>query len=105
MANERYEYKALRTIEYPTGQPAYLEGMGVMAQVVQDLGLVVGEDVAPTRPDVVPVPAAGARRADWAAYAVAQGADPEQVDAMTRDQLLKKYAGKADEGVAPAKGA
>jgi hypothetical protein len=105
MANERFDFVALRTVEYPKGQPAYLQGMGVMAQVVRDLGLVVGEDVAPARPDVVAVPAAGARRAEWAGYALAQGADPEKVDAMTREQLRAAFAPKADEGVAPAKGA
>lgn len=109
MANERYDYTALRTIEYPKGQPAYLAGHGVMAQVVEDLGLVVGEDVAPARPDVVPRPAGNAKRAEWVAYALAQGADPDEVDAATRDELRAQYTPEdetgpdTDEGVAPVK--
>jgi hypothetical protein len=92
MANERYDFVALRTVEYPKGQPAYLEGQGLSAQVVADLGLVVGEDVDPARPDVIGEPAGNAPRADWAAYAIGQGLSRDEVDDLTRDELRARFA-------------
>lgn len=41
-----------------------------------------------------PVPAAPARsasKADWVAYAVACGADVEEAEGLTRDQLVEEY--------------
>jgi hypothetical protein len=114
MANERYDFVALRTIEYPKGQPAYLAGHGVMAQVVEDLGLIVGEDVAPARPDVIPEPSGNASRAEWAAYAIGQGMTRDEADDLTRDELRARFAPdeppeppktKTTKGAAPAKGA
>ncbi len=107
MANERYDFVALRTIEYPEGQPAYLAGQGVMAQVVDDLGLVVGEDVAPARPDVIPEPAGNAPRSDWAAYAIGQGMSRDEADDLTRDELRARFGSDEPSKIktaAPAKG-
>jgi hypothetical protein len=109
MANERYDFVALRTINY-AGRPAYLEGMGLSAQVVADLGLVVGEDVAPARPDVIPEPAGDATRAEWAAYAIGQGLSRDEVEPLGRDEIRRRFVpdepkSKTAKGAAPAKGA
>lgn len=42
------------------------------------------------------VPAKNAPKAAWAGWAVAQGADPEQAEAMTKADLIEKY-GEADD--------
>jgi hypothetical protein len=111
VANERWDYVTLRPINDPEyGRMAYDEGAGIMAQVVADWGLTVGEDVKPARPDVVARPAGNAARSQWAAYRLGQGADPEQVDGMTRDELRDMDTVAEDtsvtesEGVEPAKG-
>ena len=36
-------------------------------------------------------PAASARKAEWVAYAAAQGADPAEAEAMTKEQLVAAY--------------
>lgn len=111
MAGERFDYIALRAIPDPNfGRTAYNEGEGIMAQVVEDLGLVVGEDVRPARTDSIPMPAGNASRAQWAKYAEIQGMDQAKVDGMTRDQLRAEYADveqddtAESEGAEPAKG-
>jgi hypothetical protein len=114
MAGERWDYVTLRPIPDPTfGRTAYNEGEGIMAQVVEDLGLVVGVDVKPAQPDAVARPAGNASRSQWAAYRLGQGADPERIDAMTRDELRDMDAATesdaaaeetAAEGAEPTKG-
>jgi hypothetical protein len=97
VANERWDYIALQDILDPGyGRAAYREGEGLYAQVVEDWGLVVGEDVTPARPDSMPQPAGNASRAQWAKYAQIQGVDPDEVDGMTRDQLRDKFAAEPD---------
>jgi hypothetical protein len=105
VANERWDYITLRSIpdRINAGHIAYNEGEGIMAQVAEDLGLVVGEDVAPARPDSMPQPAGNASRAQWAKYAAIQGLDPERVDGMTRDELRDHFA--EDDEAAPAEAA
>ena len=53
------------------------------------------EDAEGERPDLPPPPnerpAHRAPRADWAAWAVAQGADPEQVENMTKGDLIERF--------------
>lgn len=111
MAGERWDYQALRAITDPNyGRIAYNEGDYLMAQVVEDWGLVVGEDVKPAQPDAVARPPGNASRSQWAAYRLAQGADPEQLDAMTRDELrdmdpvAESDTATEAEGAEPAKG-
>lgn len=41
--------------------------------------------------DVEQQPKGNASKAEWVAYAVAQGADKDEADAMTRDALADKY--------------
>lgn len=97
MAGERFDYKTVRDIADPTfGRVAYRKGEGIMAQVVADWGLSVGEDVIPARPDVAPQPGRNAKRAEWAAYRLAQGMDPDKVDGMSRDELRDAEPAKAD---------
>lgn len=92
MANERFDYVTLRVIpDALMGRPAYNEGEGIMAQVVEDLGLIVGEDVRPARPDSMDMPAASASRAQWAKYAEIQGVPQDEVDAATRDELRNRF--------------
>jgi 3-hydroxy-3-methylglutaryl CoA synthase len=116
MADERYDFTALRPILGGFGgRNAYNAGDGLMAQVVDDLGLIVGEDVAPARPDSIDRPTGGASRAEWARYAQIQASasgspTSDEIDAMTRDQLRDLYldpepatkSTKAGKGDAPA---
>lgn len=104
MSNERWDYQALHAITDPImGRVAYNEGDYLMAQVVDDWGLQPGVDVTALRPEQMARPAGNAKRADWAAYALAQGADPDTVDALSRDELRDLYTADA-EGAEPAKG-
>lgn len=110
MANERPDYRALRSIPDPTnaGHTAYLEGEGLHEQVVRDWGLRIGEDVAALRPEQMAKPAGNAKRGEWAAYALAQGRDQDHVDGLSRDQLRAEFD-EADttteaEGAQPTKG-
>ncbi len=93
MVNERPDYRALRAIpdRNNPSRSAYLEGQYLHAQVVEDWGLTIGEDVTPARPDVIPRPASNATRAEWAAYALGQGLTPAEVDDMTRDQIRDQF--------------
>ncbi|RKN55948.1 hypothetical protein D7193_15290 [Micromonospora costi] len=83
------EYIANRTILVNSVR-AYNPGDDVFASAVENLGLTVGVDVLPANPNVIPRPAANARRADWVAYWVGQGMPQDQVDEMTRDQLAAR---------------
>ena len=87
---DRFEYVALRNIPY-NDVWAVREGDPVPAGVVENLGLVIGEDVAPSGLALMPKPAKNASRAQWAAYAVDQGAAQDDVDSMTRDQLAAQF--------------
>jgi len=106
MADERFDYVTLRVIQDPLmGRPAYNEGEGIMAQVVETLGLVVGEDVRPARPDSMDMPAKNATRAQWARYAEIQGMPQDEVDASTVGQLRDKYLPADEEPLALTKAA
>jgi hypothetical protein len=99
-----WDYRVLRPVVY-LGQSAYQPGEGIMQQVVDDLGLVVGEDVAPARADVLPLPNKNAKRSEWALYASGQpNADMDEIDSMTRDELRDRYGNDAM-GAEPTKGA
>jgi hypothetical protein len=86
----RMDYVALRTIQVG-GVAGYREGDEMVADVVDNLGLEVGVDVLPLRPDVIPRPAGDAPRGDWAAYAMGQGMDREEVDDLSRDELRGRF--------------
>jgi hypothetical protein len=109
MADERYDFTALRPIPGGfAGRNAYNAGDGLMAQVVDDLGLIVGEDVAPTRQDSIDQPTANASRAKWARYAQIQASalgspTSDEIDAMTRDQLRDLYLAPEPTTTKPAK--
>lgn len=90
MADERWEYRALRPITYQD-RVAYNPGDGLMSQVVSDLRLEVGVDVEPARPDVELRPADDAPRGDWARYAVDQGVDLAEVEQLGRDELRDRF--------------
>lgn len=95
MAAERAEYVALRDLEVPpnsmSGVFAARTGDPVPAGVVENVGYVIGEDVAPSGLALMPKPARNASRAAWAAYAVDQGATQDAVDGMTRGQLTAQF--------------
>lgn len=84
------EYIALTAIPGPTGVRAYNPGDDVPASAVENLGLVVGEQVRPSGPDILPRPSGNAKRADWEVYWRAQGMPDEDIDAMTRDELAAR---------------
>lgn len=86
MAAPRWDYIALKVLP-ERGPRGYNPGDGLMQQVVDTLGLVVGEDVVPARPDVIARPAGNASRADWAAYALGQGKTPDELEDLGRDQI------------------
>jgi hypothetical protein len=92
MADERWEFRALRLIANPAGGwPAYNIGDGLMAQVVDDWGLEVGTDVEPARTDSVPLPTTNAPRAVWERYALIQGLSRGEVDGMTVADLRQRF--------------
>jgi hypothetical protein len=45
-----------------------------------------------TEAEPVERPALTARKADWVGYAVAQGMNPDDAEALTRQDLIDKYA-------------
>jgi hypothetical protein len=87
---DRTEFVALKDIQ-ANGVCAVRAGDGVPAGVVDNLGLQVGVDVGPSGLALMPKPTRNARRAEWAAYALDQGAKAEAVDDLTRDQLIAEY--------------
>lgn len=87
---QRAEYVALRDL-FTNGVRGYAEGDPVPAGPVDNLGLVIGEDVAPSGLALMPKPAKNASRATWAAYAVDQGMPQAKADDMTRDQLVAEF--------------
>ena len=95
----RAEYEALRTIEI-NGVPGYQPGDGVYADVVERLGLEVGEDVKLSGLQLLAKPAKNASRAAWAAYALDQGMEQAEVDGMGRDDLAAFFE---DDGPEPEK--
>ena len=90
MAEQRAEYVALQNIA-ENGVWAYREGDPVPLGAVENLGLVIGEQVAASGLALMPKPARNASRAAWAAYAVDQGRKQDDVDGMTRDQLVAEF--------------
>ncbi|MFH8646095.1 hypothetical protein ACH4B4_17175 [Streptomyces tendae] len=44
-------------------------------------------------PDLTKRPARSASKAEWLAYAVAQGADEDEAEDATKDQLIEQYGG------------
>ncbi len=84
------DFIAKVAIAGPNGVRAYNAGDDVPASAVANLRLVVGEQVVPSSPDVLPRPAGNASRADWEAYWRAQGLDADELDGMTRDEMAAK---------------
>lgn len=54
-------------------------------------GAVETADTAAHTDAVLSAPARNASKADWTAYALAQGGDPDDVAVLTRDALIEKY--------------
>lgn len=90
------EFTALTTIRQPGSYAiGYQRGAEVTGQVVEDWGLVVGEDVVagdlaeedtPARP--VSRPDDGANRAEWESWAVANGmSEPDAAEASMDDLM------------------
>jgi hypothetical protein len=90
MVAQRAEYVATGVIEV-NGVRGYNPGDPVPAGVVESLGLVVGEQVEPTELKLLPRPAKGARRPEWAAYARSQGVPQDEVDTMTVKDLETRF--------------
>lgn len=86
-----HDYIALRSI--PNDLAAgYRAGDGMYAQVVDNLKLVLGVDVAAARPGLLDRPADSASRAAWVDYALTQ--DPTlmraDTDDLTRADLIAR---------------
>jgi hypothetical protein len=85
-----HDYIALRSI--PNDLTAgYRAGDGMYAQVVADLGLVLGVDVVAARPDVLPRPADTAPAAAWRDYALAQDKDLTREQVEDRADLIRRF--------------
>ena len=57
------------------------------------------DEAALTAPPAAPVrPAQAATKAEWVAWAVAQGADPDEADAATKADLVAAYGKPASDG-------
>lgn len=108
-----YDYFARRdiTVGYAVG---YRPGDGLYAQVVNDLGLVLGVDVDAARADLMERPKDTATREAWINYVLTQeqGVAREELDDLGRAALIKRADGveekPADEGTdtkKPAKAA
>ncbi len=90
---------ALRTIHIPgTLAAGYQRGHFLPDSVAESWGLVEGEDYATEMPgDDDPGPVAVARPADdsdrgaWVAYAISQGADPDEAREMQLSELMDAY--------------
>lgn len=96
MAAQRSEYVARQVIDV-NGVRAFNPGDPVPAGVVDNLGLVVGEDVLPSDLKLLPKPARNAKRADWAAYALSQGMGGAELDGMGRDEIAARFEEPAPE--------
>jgi hypothetical protein len=87
------DFIALRSINAPNSYArAYNPGDGVTVQVVEDWGLVLGEDVEATADYQPPRPADSVQdRAAWEAYVVGQGTDLGEARASSLDDLKGMY--------------
>jgi hypothetical protein len=54
------------------------------------------DESADVQTEVAAVPARNAAKAAWLSYVIAQGADPDDAAAATRDQLAERYGVKED---------
>lgn len=91
------DYVALRRIPAPgTLVNAYQRGDGVSQSAVDNWEMVIGEDVAPLRSDVVARPTDDGSRADWVAYDIGQGMDPADAEAASLDDLIAAYPEPAE---------
>jgi len=92
MAYPPYDFTARRDV-YINGVCGYRSGDGMYADVVADLGLVLGIDVDAARPEAWERPAETAPAAKWRDYALAhdQELTREQVDDMTRGELIERF--------------
>lgn len=53
-----------------------------------------GEGEPPSEPSADGPPAKSAKKADWVAWAISQGADPEEAEAANKDDLVDAYGGE-----------
>jgi hypothetical protein len=80
-----------------SGPAAYQRGDDVAADAVERWGLVVGEDVIPARPDVLPRPAGNAPRSEWEAYALGRGVSRDELDALTVADIRGRFPDADDD--------
>lgn len=96
MAWPPYDYTARHDIRVGDSY-GYRTGDGMYAQVVQDLGLVLGVDVDAARADVLERPADTAKRPAWVDYVLTQKPDMarEDTDDLSRADLIALVTDKA----------
>jgi hypothetical protein len=101
---EPRDYTALEKIEV-NGVAGAWPGDAVTRNQVETLGLRVGVQVRPERSGLVPVPAKTDLREVWVDYALNQGGRPDELQDLSRADLIAKY-GNPDTapvvGAAPA---
>jgi len=101
MVAPNWPYEAINVITY-NGVRAYNPGDLVSASAVEGEAawLVLDEDVKAREGVTLDRPPLNASQARWAAYAISQGADPDEAMGMNRAQLIKAYGDGHDEGPA-----
>lgn len=94
----RAEFTANRVIQ-TNGVNAYQPGDLVWASAVDNLGLSVGADgdVMPVEDTLLPEPAKSASRGDWAVFALSRGLTADEVDGMTKADLVAAFTEPAEE--------
>jgi hypothetical protein len=95
MVRPMYDFIALHRIP-EHGPAAYQRGDDVTADGVERWHLIIGDDIIPARPNVVPRPADDATRSHWEAYALSRGADPADLDNMTATDIRERYPDDAE---------
>lgn len=97
MVAERRDFNAMHDLTVG-GVAGYREGDNVPWAAVENQGFVIGEDVLPASPDVIPHPGAEANRRQLAEFAMGQGLTPDEANELGAAELRERYpAPKAEE--------
>jgi hypothetical protein len=101
MGYEPADYTALEVITHNSANVAF-PGDAVTRNQVETLGLRVGVQVRPERSGLVPQPAKTDVREVWVDYALNQGGQPDDLQDLSRADLIAEYG---DPQTTPAVGA
>ncbi len=89
-----YKYRALRDLWF-NGVRAQSAGGLVHESAVEGDGawLTLGDDVEPVEGAPLNKPPLNASQAQWASFAISQGADPDEAIGQSRAGLITEYGG------------